>query len=58
LFLVLIVIPAFVQWSKPLALLIWFVRTLTAMAASLRDITERLLAVEQAIRDAPRGRVT
>jgi uncharacterized protein YoxC len=38
-------------WALPLALLIWFVRTLSAMAGSLRDIAERLRALEQAVRN-------
>ena len=28
-------------WGIPLTLLVWFVRTLTAMATSLRDIADR-----------------
>lgn len=45
-------------WGLPIVLLIWFVRTLTAMSVSLRDIAERLASVERAIKDASRGRAT
>lgn len=40
------------MWALPLVLLVWFIRTLGSMAASLRDIADRLLAVERAVRDA------
>jgi hypothetical protein len=39
----------------PLVLLVWFIRTLTAIASSLRDIADRLSALERAVRDASRG---
>ena len=40
-------------WGIPLALLVWFVRTLSAMAASLRDIADRLATLERSLRDRP-----
>jgi hypothetical protein len=40
-------------WALPLALLVWFIRTLAAMAASLRDIADRLGSLGRAIRDNP-----
>ena len=40
-------------WGIPLALLVWFVRTLSAMAASLRDIADRLVSLERTMRDRP-----
>ena len=39
-------------WGVPLLLLVWFVRTLAAMAASLRDIADRMGSVEHAIQQA------
>jgi hypothetical protein len=39
-------------WGVPLTLLVWFVRTLTTMAVLLRDIADRLVALERAVRDA------
>jgi len=42
-------------WGLPLVLLVWFIRTLTAIASSLRDIADRLSALERAVRDASRG---
>ena len=40
-------------WGIPLALLVWFVRTLSGMAASLRAIAERLASLERTVRDRP-----
>jgi hypothetical protein len=40
-------------WGIPLALLVWFVRTLSGMAASLRGIAERLASLERTVRDRP-----
>ena len=40
-------------WGIPLALLVWFVRTLSAMAASLRHIADRLGSLERTMRDRP-----
>jgi hypothetical protein len=40
-------------WGIPLALLVWFVRTLSGMAASLRAIAERLASLERTVRDGP-----
>lgn len=42
-------------WALPLVLLAWFIRTVTGMAASLRDIAVRLADIERALRDAPRS---
>jgi hypothetical protein len=39
-------------WGIPLVVIVWFVRTLTAMAASLQDIANRLGSLERAVRDA------
>ncbi len=47
------VIPFLLVWLLPLALAVWFIRTLTSMAVSLRDIAERLATLERAIRDVP-----
>ena len=38
-------------WGIPLTFLVWFVRTLGAMAVSLRDIADRLATLERAVRD-------
>jgi hypothetical protein len=48
---------ALLLWALPLLLLVWFVRTLARMAASLRDIAERLSALERAVRDSSTHRV-
>jgi hypothetical protein len=40
-------------WAIPLTLLVWFVRTLTAMATSLREVADRLASLERTIRDRP-----
>jgi hypothetical protein len=45
-------------WGLPLMLLVWFVRTLTAIAASLRDIADRLATLERAVRDTSIHRAT
>ena len=39
-------------WGVPIALVVWFVRTLTAMSLAVREIADRLASVERAIRDA------
>ena len=39
-------------WCLPVLLLVWFIKTLSGMASSLRDIAARLQALERAIRDA------
>lgn len=41
-------------WALPFVLLVWFIRTVASIAASLRDIAERLGSVERAIRDGSR----
>lgn len=46
---------ALLLWGLPLVLLVWFIRTLTAMSASLRDIADRLLSLERAVRSASIG---
>jgi hypothetical protein len=45
------VIFAVLVWLIPVVLLGWFVRTLSSISASLREIAERLGSVEGAIRD-------
>jgi hypothetical protein len=40
-------------WAMPLALLVWFVRTLAAMARSLREVADRLASLERTIRERP-----
>jgi hypothetical protein len=47
------VIPFLLVWLLPFALAVWFIRTLTSMAASLREIAERLATLERAVRDIP-----
>ena len=42
-------------WGLPLIVLVWFIRTLTGIATSLRDIADRLSALEGAVREASRG---
>ena len=44
-----------ILWVVPVALLVWFMRTLTTIASSLRDIANRLSDLERAVRDASRG---
>jgi uncharacterized protein YoxC len=39
----------------PIVLLVWFIRTLTAIARSLREIADRLSDLERAVRDTSRG---
>jgi hypothetical protein len=39
-------------WGVLLGLAIWFVRTVTSVATSLREIAERLASLERAVRDA------
>ena len=45
-------------WTAPIGLMIWFVRTLSAMAASLREIADRLGTLERALRDESNRRTT
>ena len=45
-------------WGIPLTFLVWFVRTLSAMASSLRDIADRLATLERAVRDNSVHRTT
>jgi len=47
------IIPFLLIWLLPLFLAVWFIRTVTSMAASLREIAERLATLERAIRDIP-----
>jgi len=42
-------------WGVPVALLVWFIRTLTAVSSSLREIADWFSALEQAVRDISRG---
>ena len=46
---------ALLLWALPIVLAVWFIRTLTAMAVSLRDIASRLASLERAVRDASIG---
>ncbi len=39
-------------WALPLVLMAWFIRAVTGIAASLRDIAVRLTDIERALRDA------
>ena len=41
-------------WGIPIALLVWFVRTLTAISVSLRDIANRLDDLERTVRGTSR----
>lgn len=45
-------------WILPLVLVVWFIRTLTNMAASLRDIADRLVSLERAVRDGTANHAT
>jgi hypothetical protein len=47
-----------IAWGIPLTFLVRFVRTLSAMALSLRDIAERLATLERAVRDSSGHRAT
>lgn len=47
-----------VVWGIPLTCLVWFVRTLSAMAASLRDVSNRLATLEREFRDDATHRTT
>jgi hypothetical protein len=38
-------------WGALIGLIIWFVRTLSAMAVALREIADRLGTLERAVRD-------
>jgi len=38
-----------------MAVLVWFVRTLTAMSVSLREIADRLSDLERTVRETSRG---
>jgi hypothetical protein len=42
-------------WGIPLTFFVWFVKTLSAMARSLRDIADRLASLERAVRDRSLG---
>jgi hypothetical protein len=44
-------------WALPLALMVWFIRTLSSMARSLRDIADRLVSLENTVRDGSPRRV-
>jgi hypothetical protein len=46
---------ALVLYAIPIALLIWFIVTLTSMASSLRDLANRLASVERALRENRNG---
>ena len=45
-------------WAVPIGLMIWFVRTLSSMAAALREIAARLGTLERAVRDSAESRGT
>lgn len=38
-------------WALPLAVMVWFIRTLSSIASSLRDLADRLVSLERAVRD-------
>ena len=38
-------------WALPLAVMVWFIRTLSSIASSLRDVADRLGSLERAVRD-------
>jgi hypothetical protein len=40
-------------WALPFVIAIWFIRTLSSIARSLRDVVDRLDSVERAIRERP-----
>lgn len=42
-------------WAVPIGLMIWFVLTLSSMAAALREIAARLGTLERAVRDSSGG---
>jgi hypothetical protein len=42
-------------WGVPIAVLVWFVRTLTSMSVSLREIADRLSDLERTVRETSRG---
>ena len=42
---------ALLLFFLPLVVVAWFVRTLSAMAASLREISESLASLERSVRD-------
>lgn len=46
---------ALLIWALPVALLVWLIRTLAAIAPALRDIALRLDSLERAVRDAARS---
>ena len=53
---------ALLLWCVPLVLLVWFVRTLSSIAAALRDMVARLATLEEAVRSssttrAPNGQL-
>lgn len=45
-------------WAIPIGLMIWFVRTLSAMAGALREIADRLGTLERAVRESSDRRAT
>jgi hypothetical protein len=45
-------------WAIPIGLMIWFVRTLSAMSGALREIADRLGTLERAVRESSDRRAT
>jgi hypothetical protein len=45
-------------WAVPIGLMIWFVRTLSAMASALREFADRVGTLEQAVRESSDRRTT
>ncbi|MFL5614878.1 MAG: hypothetical protein ACJ796_14540 [Gemmatimonadaceae bacterium] len=45
-------------WAVPIGLMIWFVRTVSAMAGALREIADRLGTLERAVRESSDRRPT
>lgn len=42
---------ALLVYGLPILLAVWFVKTVTSMSTSLREIAERLASLERAVRD-------
>ena len=45
-------------WAVLIGLVIWFIRTLSSMASALREIADRLGALERAVREESNRRTT
>jgi len=51
-------VPILLFWGLIVMIVGWFIRTLTTIASALREISERLRALEQAVRQAAAERAT